>query len=350
MIPTLIAPLFFPLHPTNKVAPAVPVVLGHAVLDGDDGVAVDPVFPEVAHLGGRQLVAGAPFELVDVLVGVVEFAGGGVEGYEDVLAGAVAGFLDGLEDAGEGFLVGAEVGGEAALVAHVGAHAFALEDLAEVVEHLGAHAEGFGEGGGSDGHDHELLEVDAVVGVAAAVEDVHHGDGQGVAAHAAEVAVELLARLLGSGLGAGQADAEDGVGAEARLVLRAVELDHLGVDGFLLADEHALQLFVEDGVDVVDGLEDAFAEVLALVAVAQFAGFVHARGGSARYGGAAHGALVGVDVDFHCGVAATVENLTAPDSYNITHILKINWLYIRTRLCYRNGDLSKLCVQILLIV
>ncbi|MEZ6317673.1 MAG: hypothetical protein R3B49_02810 [Phycisphaerales bacterium] len=28
--------------------------------------------------------------------------------------------------------------------------------------------------------DHELLEVDGVVGVLAAVEDVHHGDGEGL--------------------------------------------------------------------------------------------------------------------------------------------------------------------------
>ena len=103
--------------------------------------------------------------MVDVLLGEVELGGGGVEGDVDVLAGAVAGLLDGLEDAHDGFLVAAEVGGEAAFVADVGGHAFALENGAEVVEDLGAHAEGLAEGGCADGHNHELLEVDAVVGV-----------------------------------------------------------------------------------------------------------------------------------------------------------------------------------------
>ena len=140
-----------------------------------------------------------------------------------------------------------------------------------------------------------------------------------MSADAAEVAVELLAGLLCSGLGTGEADAEDGVGAEAGFVLGAVDFDHLVVDGFLLADEHALELFVEDGVDVVDGVEHAFAEELALVAVAELAGFVDAGGGATRHGGATHGALVGIDVDFYCGIAATVENLTALDSYNLTH-------------------------------
>ena len=45
----------------------------------------------------------------------------------------------------------------------------------------------------ADRHDHELLEVDAVVGVRAAVQDVHHRHGQHVRAVAAEVAVERQA-------------------------------------------------------------------------------------------------------------------------------------------------------------
>ena len=38
--------------------------------------------------------------------------------------------------------------------------------------------QGLGEGSRADGHDHELLEVDRVVGVHATVEDVHHRDRQ----------------------------------------------------------------------------------------------------------------------------------------------------------------------------
>ena len=44
-------------------------------------------------------------------------------------------------------------------------------------------------------HHHELLEVDAVVGVRAAVQDVHHRHGQHARRLAAEVAVERQARL-----------------------------------------------------------------------------------------------------------------------------------------------------------
>ena len=53
----------------------------------------------------------------------------------------------------------------------------------------------FGEVRRAEGGDHEFLEVHRVVGMRAAVDDVHHRDGQGDGAGAAEVAVER--RVLG---------------------------------------------------------------------------------------------------------------------------------------------------------
>ena len=81
-----------------------------------------------------------------------------------------------------------------------------------------------------DGHDHEFLEVDLVVGVLAAVDDVGHRHGQDPGVGAAEVAVERQAAAGRGGLGGGEADAEDRVGAELPLVLGAVGGDHRAVE------------------------------------------------------------------------------------------------------------------------
>ena len=63
-----------------------------------------------------------------------------------------------------------EVGREAALVADGGGQAAVVQRPLQRVEDLDARAQPLGEGGGADRHDHELLEVDVVVGVRAAVE------------------------------------------------------------------------------------------------------------------------------------------------------------------------------------
>jgi hypothetical protein len=124
--------------------------------------------------------------------------------------------------------------GEAALVADGGGQAAVVQHALEHVVGLGAPAQRLGEAGRAHRHDHELLEVDVVVGVGAAVEHVHHRHRQHVGVGAADVAVQRQAQLVGGGLGHGERHAEDGVGAEAGLVVGAVEVDQQLVDAALV--------------------------------------------------------------------------------------------------------------------
>ena len=131
--------------------------------------------------------------------------------------------------------------------------------LLERVVRLHAPAQRLAEARRADRHDHELLEVDVVVGVDAAVEDVHHRHRQHVGVGPADVAVERQLQLGGGGPGHGQGDAEDGVGAEAGLVVGAVEGDQLGVDDALVERVEALDGVGDLAVDVADGVEHALA-------------------------------------------------------------------------------------------
>ena len=125
-----------------------------------------------------------------------------------------------------------------------------VQHLLERVVRLGAPAQRLGERRRADRHDHELLEVDRVVGVHAAVEDVHHRHRQHVGVRPADVAVQRQVELVGGGLGDRQARAEDRVGADPALVVGAVELDQLAVDRALVERvepfEHAGDLAVDE--------------------------------------------------------------------------------------------------------
>ena len=172
--------------------PAVPIVFGHAVFDRDDGrILAHPVGPELHHLlAGALALVGL---LEDVLAVLEELAGGRVEADADLLAGLVAGLRDGFEHALDGFLVRLQIGREAALVAHRGRVALLAEHLLQRVEDFDAHAQRFAEARRAEGRDHEFLQVDRVVGMRAAVDDVHHRHGQGAGADAAQVAIERSA-------------------------------------------------------------------------------------------------------------------------------------------------------------
>ena len=301
--------------------PALDVVLAHAVLHGDDGVVVGELLPHVDHLllGHGLLGLG---QVIAAGLGVVPVGHSGVDGDHEVLAGLVAGLLDGGHDALEGVLVLLQVGGVAALVAHAGGgSAVLLEDGLQGVENLGAHLEGLLPAAGAHRHDHELLDVHVVGGVSAAVEDVHHGHGEGLGVDAADIVVEADAQALSGGLGAGQGGTQDGVGAQAALVGGAVELDHGLVDGSLIQHVHAHQALGDLVVDVLHGVEDALAQVAALVAVPELTGLVDAGGGAGGHAGAAHGAVFQVDLHLNGGIAAGVQDLTAQDVDDLDDLL-----------------------------
>ena len=62
---------------------------------------------------------------------------------------------------------------------------------------LRARAQRFAELIGADGNDHEFLKVYVVVGVGAAIDDVHHGDGQRLRVFAAKIAIKRKVLIVG---------------------------------------------------------------------------------------------------------------------------------------------------------
>ena len=299
----------------RQMFPSGPIVFGQAVFDGDDGELPHPVGPELRHLfrGARGLVG----LLEDVFAArlVVEFAGRGIERDGDVLAGLVACRRDGFENDLDGLFVRFQVGREAAFVAHRRGIAALVQHGLQAVKDFDAHAQGFVERLCADGHGHEFLQVHGIVGVRAAVENVHHRHGEHVAGRIARIAreifVERLARRRGRRARRGHRDGEDGVRAEIALVRRAVGFDHAAVERALVGGIEPGDRAGQRAVHVGDGFEHALAEIARFVAVAQFDGFVLAGGCAGRHRGAAQRAAFQNDIRLDRGIAARIDDLPA---------------------------------------
>jgi len=296
--------------------PAVEIILGATVLDRDDGEAFAQVGQIVDHGLGLE---GLALPGHDVFAVLEEFRGRDVEAEVEILAGQIAGGLSGPGDEAQRLLGRGQVGGEAALVADVGVVAGVLQLFAQGVEDLRAHAQGLGEAVRPGRQDHELLDVDRIVGMGPAVDDVHHRGGQDAGRNATQIAVQRQARGDGAGLRAGQADAEDGVGAQPALVLGAVQRDQGLVDTTLVLGVHAAEGVEDLAVDVVDRLADTLAAPQVLVAVAQFHRLMGAGRGTRGHGGAAEAAVVEDNVHLDGGIAAAVENLAGDDVGDVGH-------------------------------
>lgn len=234
------------------------------------------------------------------------------------LAG-VASLSDGIGDQDESLLVGLNVGGEATLISHSGSiqTELSLDDVLQVMVHLGAHLHGLSEAGGTSGQDHELLHGQFVASMAATVNDIESGHRQDdflVASQIGNVFVQWNVLLGSTSLGNSQRHTQNGVGAELALVLGAVQLDHKVIDGCLI--DHIQigldQLGAQGVVDVTDSLQHGLAVVVGLVIVAQLQSLMDTSGGT-RGHSSTEQTQVGGQIDLDGGVATRVIDLTCLD-------------------------------------
>ncbi|SHT23217.1 Uncharacterised protein [Mycobacteroides abscessus subsp. abscessus] len=190
--------------------PAVPVVLRQRVLDGHQRVSVEQLGVERTHLlGGALLLLKAV-----TVCGAVELGGGDIQRQRHIRAQLEAGRLDGGADQVQRGPRPGDVGGKPALVAQAGGQALLLEHRLQRVVDLGAPPQGLLEARGTDRRHHELLHIHPGISMRATVEDVHHRHRQDVCVRPAQVAEQGQPGRIGSGLGHGQRDTQDGVGTQ----------------------------------------------------------------------------------------------------------------------------------------
>ena len=308
------------LHTAAKLIgedlPAVHIVFAHPVLDGEDRIIGAQAGPVIAHLRRRQRQAFAVQVIGTILE---EFGGSGIERQHHVVAGLEAGLFNGGHDEIERGAGAVQIGREAAFIAHRRVVALRLEFALQRVEDFGTPAHGFGNAAGTHRHHHEFLHVDRVIGMGAAVDDVHHRHRQQPRRNAANIAVQRQAARISGRLGNSQGNAQNGVGAEPAFVGGAVQFDHGRINRALFFGFHAGQRVVNLAIHGRDGLEDALAQVTALVAIAQLHCFMGARRRARRHGRAAGAAIFQHHVHFHGRIAAAVEDFAGVNVDNRGH-------------------------------
>ena len=103
----------------------------------------------------------------------------------------------------------------------------------------------------------------------AAIDDIHHWRRQHPGHRSANVSIERQPGGFRRRLGDRKRDAENRVGAELRLVVRAVERDHRLVNLELIFGLEAGDGVEKIAIDRLDRSQDALAAEAALVSVAQ---------------------------------------------------------------------------------
>ena len=138
-----------------------------------------------------------------------------------------------------------------------------------------------------------------------------------------EVRVQREVEFDGGCLRDRQAGAQDGVGAESRLVVGAVEVEHDTVEEPLIGGVEPFQRVGDLVVDEADGIQHALAAV-AVAAVSELDGFVFSGRRPRRHRRPPERSGVEEHLDLDGGVATRIEDLASGDAQDFAHVPNVS--------------------------
>ncbi len=296
----------------GQQAPASPVVLVHAVFDGDDRKTVDET-DEVVDKAGR--IEASSLGCQHVLPVLKELAGGDIQSQGDLVTGPVAGLDDGRHQQFKRFFVRPQVRGEPPLVADRRAQTPLPQDRLERMKDLGAGAQRRRKVRQADRHDHEFLDIDPIVRMCATVEDIHHRDRQAgrMPAVGQQRGAQGLAARRRHRLRIGKRYAEQGVGAETGLVVGAVEIDQGTINGTLVCGILPTQGPGNFPIDVGNRLADTLAVPAQGIAIAQLDRFAFPGRGTRRHRRPTDRTILEMHLGLEGGISPGVEDFDGGD-------------------------------------
>ncbi len=137
--------------------------------------------------------------------------------------------------------------------------------------------------------------------------------------NAADIAIERQAARVRRSLCRRQADAQDGIGAEPRLILGPVQWDHRRIDFSLIFRVETDELFGNFIIYCRHGSKHALAQIFGGVPVALFGRFIGTGRSTRWHRRATEAAVLQHDIDFDSGIAPAVKNLPSVDIENSGH-------------------------------
>ena len=254
--------------------PAIPVALVHAVFNGDNRVSLTQTCQVIGKTLGIEALAFAGQLVLAILV---EFGRRTVQGEGHIGTKLVTGLLDRFLDNRQRRFVGGQVGSKTTLITDRCVQALGLKHFFQAVKNLRANTQGFREALGGNRLNHELLDINVVIRVLTTVQNVHHrhrhGKLAGGAIDVGNVRIQRLAQGDCRCLGRSKGNRQNCIGAQVRLVLGTVEVQHDLIQSTLISCIFAYQCITDLAVHGFHSLQNTFAKVAGGVTVTQFQRF-----------------------------------------------------------------------------
>ena len=187
------------------------------------------------------------------------------------------------------------------------------------VKDLGPHPQSLRKIRGTYRHNHKFLYINLIISMLSAIQDIHHGYGQGICIDTTDVTEQWLPGILCTGFGTCQRHTEDGIGTKVPLVLRTIQLNHFGINLVLVSDKHAADFLVDYLIYILNRFQYTLSQVAAFVPVTKFYSLMNTRGCSGRNNCPANNSTFGINFYFNGWIASGIKDFSCLNANDLCH-------------------------------
>ena len=191
--------LYFAANAFGHLLPTGPIFFRQTIFDRNDGIFSNPRFPHINHfIGSFELICFPEVITLfaDFLRFFVELRRRGIHGNHEVSSRSKSGRFNCFYEILQGFFIVLEVRRKTTFIPHCCRMTILRQDALKRMEHFGALLQRFRPRTSTYRHNHKFLEIDGIVRMFSAVNNIHHGNRQSLGIYTANVIVQRHTVLI----------------------------------------------------------------------------------------------------------------------------------------------------------
>ncbi len=253
--------------------PAFEIIFSHTVFNREDWEFVAQTFVVFNHL---SVGIGFAFALHFIFAVFIKFRRSSINSQNNIFTWFVTSVFDGVYNKGQSFVSGLQIRSKTAFIANVCVLTGSFQVFLQSLENFGTHTDSFFNRICRNRHNHKFLNINRVICVFAAVQNVHHWNWQSASHSAAQVTIQRQASFFCLSFSHSQRYCQNSVSAQVAFVFCAVQINHCVINVNLIFCFIASQSVINFVVYIFNSFQNTFAAKAGFVTVTQFYSFVYA--------------------------------------------------------------------------
>ena len=252
--------------------PAFPVIFSHTVFNRENREFSTQFLVEFNHFFVGVRFADT-FEFIFAVF--IKFRRSGIHSENNIFPWFISCGFDSINNESQSFFGRFQIRSKTAFITDIGVMTGRFEVFLQGVENFRTHADSFTNRRRADRHNHKFLEVNRVVSVLTAVNNVHHRHRQNVSHCTAEITIKREFAFFSLSLSHSHRNGENGISTEVTFVFSAVEFNHGFINIDLVIGIQTGQSVINFIINIFHGFQNALTAETSFVAVAQFDCLMH---------------------------------------------------------------------------